>query len=290
MKKTFALFAVSAMLLAGCAGSSSLPLKDGLTVYASFYPIYDFAKRVGKGHVTVVNLTPAGAEPHDYEPTTEKIAGLEEADAIFVNGLGMESWTGSLSEKAKSKTVTVTSGIPTRKIDGVVDPHVWLDPNNAIKEMQSIEKTLAEADPAHEADYENNLADATLLFTALDEKIAAVSASFTQKHIVVSHAAFGYFCDRYGLEQIYVDGISPDDEPTARGIAEVIDAVNEYGVDTVYNEELTSNEIAEKIADETGCAMKTLYTLEGLEEDELGTENYVSKLTRDVNILAEDCR
>lgn len=290
MKKTKAiafLAALFALSLSGCSAADSD--SSGLSIYTSFYPIYDFTRRILKGHGTVTNITPAGSEPHDYELTSDNLKGMEGADAIFVNGLNLEPWYSSLTSSLASKTYTVSDGIPTREIEGAVDPHVWLNPIYAIQEMENITDELISLDPDNEEDYEANLADASIVFEALDVEFSSLSESFANKYIVVSHAAFGYLCDRYSLNQIYVDGLSPDDEPSADDIAKIIDAVNEYHISTIFYEELVSPEISSEIAQETGAKTETLNPLEGLSEEEMTYEDYVSVMADNFRKLGVAC-
>lgn len=289
MNRKSVLMILPVMLLASCDNSKDSSSSDKLTIYTSFYPIYDFATRIAKDKAYVINITPAGSEPHDYSPTTREVLGMEDADLILVNGLGLENWTDSLPDSFSSKVINVTDGIETENINGTVDPHVWLNPLNAIKEMENITASLISIDNSNSDYYKSNLSDATYLFTSLDDSFKETTAAFTNKHIVVSHAAFGYLCNHYGLEQIYVDGISPDDEPTAKALEEVIANVKEYNITTIFSEELVSSEIAESIARKTGCSVETLNPLEGLSEDELPYEDYVSVMVNNMHKLKAAC-
>jgi len=289
MNKKILLSVVSLSFLFSCEQAPQNN-SDKLTVYTSFYPIYDFAKRIGKDKCEVINITPVGSEPHDYSPTTREVIGMSESDLVLVNGLGLENWTESLPENVSSKVKTVTEGIEASKIDGIVDPHVWLNPLNAVREMNNIADLLISIDNVNADYYRNNLKNATYLFNSLDKTFLETANSFTNKRIVVSHAAFGYLCDRYGLEQIFVDGISPDDEPTAKALEEVIANVKTYGITTVFAEELVSTSIAEKIARETGCKMEFLNPLEGLSENDLLYEDYVSVMIDNMSKLTTACK
>lgn len=289
MKKTIIVLTSALLLLPLSSCNEAAPADTGLKIYTSFYPIYDFTARILKDHGTVINVTPAGSEPHDYSPTSGTISGMTDADAIFVNGINMENWTSSLPDTLLSKTYTVTEGISKEQINGTDDPHVWLNPINAIMEMQNIKNYLITLDPNNKADYEENFVDASYLFKSLDASFLQTTSSFTNKNIVVSHAAFGYFCNRYGLNQIYVDGLSPDQEPSASDITKIINYVNEYKITTIFYEELVSPEISKLIASETGAITQTLNPLEGLTEDELKYEDYISVMVNNIAKLKAAC-
>ncbi len=286
MKYKTLLLALPLLGLVGCKDGNS----DKNAVYASAYPVYDLVKRVAGDKLTVRNLIPAGMEPHHFEPTTKQIASLTDSRAIFVNGLGFEHWTEHMTENLAEKTYTVTDGIEARTVDGIVDPHMWLDPTKAILEMKNISDSLSKIDPDNAEVYSNNYAEEAAKFTVLDGEYAASTATFTQKKIVVTHAAFGYLCDRYGLEQIYVSGLEPEDEPSAKEMEAIIQQIKDAGVKTVFAEELLPTDIAQTIATETGANIEILNPMGGLSEEELKTEDYLSVMRENLEKLEKACK
>jgi len=291
MKKTkFELICLAAITVGLVSCGNTHTEKSGLSILTSFYPVYDFTMRILKNHGTVTNITPAGSEPHDYELTSSDVKKMETADAVFVNGLNLEPWFASLPSDLSAKTSTITNGIKTREVEGAIDPHVWLNPLNAIHELTAIKDKLVALDPQNAGDYETNWSDAVTLFQAIDAKFEAIASSFSNKYIVVSHAAFGYLADRYGLTQIYIDGLSPDDEPSPEDIAKIIDTVKKYDISTIFYEDLVSPAISKKIAAETGVMAESLNPLEGLTSEQLETEDYVSVMIDDFRKLKVACR
>ena len=154
---------LSAMMLAGCAPQPSTSSNSSLSndnsklnVITSFYPMYDFAKKIGGEYVEVANLVPAGTEPHDWEPSTTDIASLEHADVFIYNGAGMESWVNKVLSTLSNKSLTTVEASQNVSLraggehehdedenhtdeethdEEHYDPHVWLNPLNAKKEM-----------------------------------------------------------------------------------------------------------------------------------------------------------
>ena len=97
MRKKTMLFLLCALLVtglfSGCENSGSSSQEEGkLTVYTSFYPMFDFVSRIGGDKVEVVNMVPAGTEPHDWEPSAADILRLEKARLFVFNGAGLEHW------------------------------------------------------------------------------------------------------------------------------------------------------------------------------------------------------
>ena len=277
MKKSSLLITLLTLLpLAGCGQND-----NSKTIYTSFYPIYDFTKRIVGDKFEVKNLTPVGTEPHDYEPKASEVAGMTSSKALFLNGLGLEHYIDELPSDLAKKSYVVSKDIETLSIDNVTDPHVWLSPKNAIKEMSNILATLKEIDVDNYKYYEDNYNKAVEDFNALDAEFKTTIDGLSNKYLVVSHAAFGYLCHEYGLTQIYVRGLTPDDEPTSKELEEIINQVNTYNVNTIFYEELVSPEISKKIADETGVKTETLNPLEGLEQEDLDAGKDYLSIMRD---------
>ena len=222
-----------------------------LKVIASFYPMYDFAVKIGGDRAEVVCMVPSGTEPHDWEPSASDLKNLEEADLFVYNGAGMEHW----EEEGHDH--------------GHYDPHVWLSPMNGKKEMEHIKNAYIEADPDHKDYYEANYETYAARFDQLDQSYKDTLASLPNKDIVVSHEAFGYLCSAYGLNQMGIEGLSPDSEPDPARMAEIIDFVKERNVKVIFFEELVSPKVAEAVAKETGAITQVLNPLEGLSDEEL---------------------
>ena len=91
---------------------------------------------------------------------------------------------------------------------------------------------------------------------------------------MTSHAAFGYLAARYGLHQEGISGISPDAEPSAANVREVVEHISAHDVRTVYTETLVSPALAETIARETGASVAVLDPLEGISDTSAGTDYF----------------
>jgi zinc transport system substrate-binding protein len=273
-----------------------------LSVLTSFYPMYDFAVKIGGERVDVTNLVPTGTEPHDWEPAAADIVGLEKAAVFVYNGAGMEHWVDDvLGVLQNQRLIAVKASEGIKLLEGhhhhegegedededeVYDPHVWLSPENAKSEMENIKNALAQVDPDgksyYEANYEKYAAECDLL----DKEFKDTIASLTKKDIVVTHQAFGYICDRYGLEQVPIAGLSPDSEPDPRRMAEIIDFVKEHDVKVIFFEELVSPKVAEAIATATGATTDMLNPIEGLGDGGISSDvDYFTAMRRNLRSL-----
>ena len=124
-----------------------------LKIFASFYPIYDFVKKIGKDRVDVSTIVHASIEPHDFEPTARQIIELQKADVIFINGAGFESWINKIGNAA---IVDLSKDLPIENIGSIPDPHIWLDPNLVKAYSKTIFEKLISLDPQNTDYYTSN--------------------------------------------------------------------------------------------------------------------------------------
>lgn len=259
---------ISPFLLLGMLCSCASQGSDAKIIATSFYPVYFVVSQIVGDHYQIQNLTPFGSEPHDYQLTPKTRAVLEDAELLFINGLGMETWAISLDQKLSAKTRVLSDGLEALSIEGRVDPHVWLCLDNYLEMGEKVVTALTQIDKAHASVYETNYQSFSERILSLKSECETIAETFENKAIAVSHAAYGYLCRDFGIEQLYINGLSPDDQPQAQSLGKIIDAMNEKGIDTVFFEELVSPEIAQYIASQTGAKTETLNPLENLTQKE----------------------
>jgi zinc transport system substrate-binding protein len=280
--------AAGALLLSGCAKSSDLAAQKNtaagkLNVVAGFYPFAFLAERVGGDHVAVKNLTKPGAEPHDLELTPSQIVSVSTADlAIYEKNL-QPQLDGAIAQNKPKAALDVATVVHLEDHGDLgegsagshsEDPHVWLDPVDFRNVADAVAVSLAEADPAHAADYRANAAKLDAELTQLDAEYKKGLASCQRKDIVTSHAAFGYLAERYGLTQVPIAGLSPENEPSAAHLAQIEDLIKTKGVTTVFFETLASPKTAQSLAKDTGTKAAVLDPIEGVADP--GTQNYLT--------------
>ncbi len=268
-------------------GNSSTGAKSGkLAVSASFYPLYFFSSEIGGDRAEVTNITPAAAEPHDYEPTAADIARIEQSALLVLLGDGLEPWGESMTKNAdSSRTIVVVAGKnladQTVEEDGenIVDPHIWLSPPLAEQMVDNILGGFAQADPANAAYYAENADALKAQLASLDADYKTGLASCEQKNIITSHAAFGYLASAYGLHQVPIAGLSPDAEPSPKQLADIAQFAKKNDVRYIFFESLVSPKLSETIAREVGAGTMVLNPIEGLAKDELATgKTYLTEM------------
>ena len=281
MKKSFLvlLLIFLGLMVSGCGSDKETKDSTGKpVVYTSFYLMSDLTKKIGGDRIEVITLVPSGVEPHDWEPTTADLVSLEKAKILIYNGAGMEHWVDKVVDSLKNKElvlVETAQKIPLEDSSGdsahshAHDPHVWLNPLYAKEQMAAIRDGLVKIDPANKDYYEGNYQKYAQDMDKLDQEIQGMITPLSKKEIVVSHAAFGYFCDRYGLKQIAIRGISPEEEPDPARMATVIELVKKHGIKVIFFEGMASPKVSEVIAKESGARTAQLNPLEGLSEEEI---------------------
>lgn len=260
--------------------------QNKIQVVASFYPLADFAKNVGGDYVTVTNITPAGAEPHDYEPTPQDIAKAYNSKVFIFNGNGVDGWADKIQSDLEGKgvkVVKISDHLDSLKKNaqdeegGQYDPHFWLDPVNVEKEADFIADALAQIDPAHKDAYNQNRDNFKKKLSDLDQEYKTGLTSCQLRTIVTSHNAFNYLANRYNLTTLYILGLSPDEEPSPKAIADVANTAKQKGIKYIFFETLVSPKLSETIANEIGAKTLVLNPIEGLTDEEIAQgKNYIS--------------
>lgn len=265
--------------------------EDTITVVTSFYPLAYFVESVGGDFVTIHNFTPSGSEPHDFEPLPRDLILLGTTDLFVYNGASFEPWierwaSGEFPRPKNTLNMTselVRYGEELIIDDGRPDPHIWLDPHIAQKEIEIIKNMLIEIDPVHQEFYTENAARAQQEISLLDKRFQDGLASCVLRDIVVSHEAFGYLAKRYGLKMTSIAGISPDEEPSAKELMRIIDLAKEKKVKYVFFETTVSPKLAETIAREIGGGVLVLNPIENLTPDEVQSgEGYRSLMEKNL--------
>jgi zinc transport system substrate-binding protein len=269
---------VAAAVLSGCGGGSGGTGTPGdpLRVVASFYPLQWMAEQVGGDRVEVTDLTKPGAEPHDLELTPRDVGAVQDADVVaylsqFQPGVdeAVADATGTVFDARRATDLLPAAG---EGAAGATDPHFWLDPTKLAEVATGFADALADADPAHAADYRANAEALGVQLADLDAEMEAGLADCRRTDLVTSHEAFGYLARRYGLEQVGITGLTPEGDPTPKQLATVADFVERHGVTTVYFETLTSPAVAQTLAAEAGAQTAVLDPLEGLTDESKGAD------------------
>ncbi|MDD5084151.1 MAG: zinc ABC transporter substrate-binding protein [Candidatus Moranbacteria bacterium] len=270
---------------------------------ATFYPLGEFSRQVGGDRVFVSAIVPAGVEPHEYEPTPADIASIYAADVLIANGAGMDAWATKLRPDLESKGVKVIvmsqvlgfdDGLGDTGLsdDEGIDPHFWLDPKFAQREVASIRDAFTAVDVKNQDVYTENTIAYTEKLDNLDRSYSEGIAMCRTKTIVTSHNAFHYLAKRYGFEALSIVGFSPESEPSTRQLADLATLARQKNIRYIFFETLVSPRLAQTLADEIGAEVLVFDPLEGLTDEDIAQgRDYLSVMYENLHNLqlAMDC-
>jgi ABC-type Zn uptake system ZnuABC Zn-binding protein ZnuA len=234
---------------------------DRLRVVATTVQITALTKAIAGNAIDLTGLVPAGADPHEFEPRASDLVAVEGADLILRHGVGLDDWLDkTLKAGKKAKLVTVTAGIRLRKEteDGKVveDPHVWHDPVNAKKMVDTIVAALDRADPAHKPTYDANGVAYTKRLDAAAAQVRAILGEIppANRKLVTNHDAFGYFAKAFGLKIVgaVIPSVSTQAEPSAADIAKLLETIKREKVKAIFAESDVNPKLATTLAKEAG--------------------------------------
>ena len=236
--------------------SSPAAAQEKIKVVASFSILGDMVCQVTGDLAEVKTIVGPDADAHVYAPSAADAKVVADAEVIFVNGLGFETWSQTLIKTSATQAAVfvATEGITPLLVDGQIDPHAWNSLTNGIKYVANVAAGMAEADPKNAAVYKANARTYAARLKALhDRALDQLNGLSTgQRTVVTAHDAFGYLEAAYGLRFLAPVGIDTDAEPSARNLAELIDHLKEVGAGALFVENITSPSLIQQIARETG--------------------------------------
>ena len=247
------LLAMSA--LSGCARRADKPL-----IVTSIYPLTDIVRQIVNDKTDVVQLVPEGAEPHEWEPLPDTLASLDDARLFVAIGAGLEPL--AKLNCAPDKTLLLSDNAQLIYTNGSANMHLWLDPKRVEKFVVILTERICAIDTTNADFYRNNSKKYLERLHALDEEYIKRLAQCPRREFVTIHAAFAYLAASYGLTEHALLGNSPDEEPSARDMAEFAQYIKQHTVRVVYYEPQESEKIARSIAAECGVRVLPLNPLE----------------------------
>jgi zinc transport system substrate-binding protein len=267
--------ALSGLLLAGCTSPD-----ESRTVVASFYPLAFAAERVAGPGWEVIDLTPPGTEAHDVELSLVDRSAIQDAEVVlYLGDIGFQPQVEEAVSEVPGRVVAVTDGLPLaapipeeqaeeeegeeEHAEETADPHAWLDPALFARMVDRVADGLAAADPNAAAGYRDRAAALQGELEAVDQRFRADLEGCDTRSLVVSHEAFGYLAEAYGLEQLGLTGLAPEAEPTVERLGAAGAALADGRATAVFFEAGDeARRIAESVAADFGVPALPLGTLE----------------------------
>lgn len=293
------------LVLGACGQKTSQDSKEakGMKIVTSFYPIYAMVKEIS-GDLNDVRMIQSSSGIHSFEPSANDIAAIYDADVFVYHSHTLESWAGSLDlslQNSKVKVIEASEGMTLERVSGLedmqagdgidektlYDPHTWLDPEKVAEETQIIADKLSELDNANKDTYQKNAQSYSNKAHDLTNKYKPIFEKASQKTFVTQHTAFSYLAKRFGLNQLGIAGISPDQEPSPRQFTEIQEFVKTYKVKTIFTESNASSKVADTLVKSTSVSLKTLNPLEA---DPQNDKSYLENLEENLAVLAQELK
>lgn len=287
--------------------------EEKIKVIATLFPQYDFAKQIGGDKVDVSLLLTPGTETHTYEPTPQDIINVNKADLYIYTGKYMEPWSDKIANSITSNTQVLDASKNINLINEEqfekehdtidnneeesdnshhheYDPHIWLNPQNAIGMVKNIEEELCNIDPQNKEYYQKNAENYIKQLTNLDNEIETTIRESQKNKIAFGGTfAYAYFIQRYNLQYVSAyDSCGENSEPSVTKVKEVIDYMKENNINVIFYQELSAGKIADTISKETGATKLVFHTIHNASQEEINNgETYISLMKKNLQNLKQ---
>lgn len=277
------------ILISGCRKAEQKP-SSGLQVVTTLFPTYDFARTIGGDKAQVTMLLPPGVEPHTFEPRPEDMLKISRAGLFIYTSPAMEPWAAKVIKGIDSGTLRIVeagqrasyhsaaspdddhhpAGEENSHDHKGLDPHIWLDFDNAFLMVDAILEGFVKADAGNADLYRRNAESLKKRLSSLDERYRKRLANCgTRTLLHGGHYTFGYMARRYHLDYHALSGVSSDSEPSAARMVALVKEIRSSGATHLFAEELLSPRLTETLAREAGVGVLMLHGAHNLAREEL---------------------
>lgn len=274
---------------------------------ASFSILGDLVRQVGGDRVSVEVLVGPGGDAHVFQPSPSHAKQVGDAQVVFANGLGFEGWMHRLLDAAKykGKAVVVSQGIRALRAEedhhdhrdgdhdhGDNDPHAWQAVPNVITYVANIANGLCAADTAGCDNYRKNASAYTAELKALDAEIKATWANVpvTQRKVITSHDAFGYYAKTYDVQFLAPQGVNTDSEASAKGVARLVRQIRKEKINALFVESISDPRLIDQIGRETGVHPAGKLFSDSLSDPSGPAASYIRLMRYNTNALSTAVR
>lgn len=271
---------------------------ETLTVAALGTILADIAKNVGGADVQLVELLKPGRDPHSYEPTPGDIKKISNAQLVLVSGLGIESYLEKLRSSVgpsqflvagdSVKTISCESSEPGHAHgEHEADPHWWHSISNVELVSREICTAFSAANPSAKKEYEANTRIFIEKLEALSKwsRLQVARLPKSQRILVTSHDALGYFAKDYNFEILPVQGISTTEQPSSQKVQKLIKLIKERQIKAVFAENIENPKVLEQITRESGAKIGGKLFTDALDPNDAPT--YEGMMRRNVTTIVE---
>jgi zinc transport system substrate-binding protein len=288
---------------------------EKISVVASIFPPYDFARAIAGGKAEIKMLLPPGSETHSFEPTPQDVIAIQDCDVFIYVGGDSDEWVDGVLDSmdtSKMKIVTLMDCVETveeeikegmeneeQSEEGSAeggeeepeyDEHVWTSPRNAKLIVQKISDTLCMVDTKNAEAYKANAAVYMTRLDELDAKFKEVAANAVRKTIVFGDRfPFRYFADAYGLDYYAAfPGCSTETEASPATVKFLIDKINEEKIPVVFHIEMSNEKMADTISESTGAKVRILHAVHNVTKADYDAgKTYMDFMAANLDTLKE---
>ncbi|MFZ7944992.1 metal ABC transporter substrate-binding protein [Neobacillus sp. 19] len=277
--------------------------KNQLTIYTTVFPLQYFTERIGGKYVDVKTIYPPGADEHTFEPSQKDMMNLADSDLFFYIGLGLEGFVEKAKGTLKNEAVTLVPAADQLALPkdthsdkeeaghddhnhGDINPHVWLDPIYSKDMAAVIRDALAKKMPQNKELFNENYQKLATELDELNSEYEQTISNAKHKKIIVTHAAFGYWEHRYGIEQISISGLSTTNEPTQKELEKIISIADHDGLHYILFEQNVQSKLGKVVQKEIGARALPIHNLAILSKDNIkDKETYFSLMKANLETL-----
>lgn len=296
------------VILAGCQSANNrmkVLAQDKPKIVASYSVLCHFIDVIAQDTVDLSCLMEGGQDPHTYSPTPFDRKALEEAQVIFYGGYNFEPQIISLIEAVEGDVAkiavheaVVTDPImtehheeheATQTAELEADPHIWHDVYNAIAMIEYLQSTLLQLNPTQaDVTLENSaqlIEELKQLNVWVQEQIATIPEGQT---LVTTHSGLNYYVRAYELQYLTLQGLSPDDSPSAADVRDLVTEIRQTQVPTIFTEATNSDRIINSVAREAGVKVSSQELLvDGLTAPGTDTDTYIKMIQHNTCAIVE---
>jgi ABC-type Zn uptake system ZnuABC Zn-binding protein ZnuA len=280
---------VAGIVAAACSGSASTTPSTGagsaspgaLSVVTTTTVFADIVRNVGGDLITVTSLVPKSGDVHTFEPRPADVRAVSAARLLVMNGLGLDDWLEkTITNASATGTPLLKLGVDLPGVEllpgedpGTQNPHLWMDVAYGELYVDRIAASLEQLDPAHAAQYDSQAAAYRTRLDALDASVRSRIATIPEanRKLVTFHDAFPYYARAYGITIVGVAVQAPGQDPSAGYTAQLITAIKNAGVKSIFSEDQFPTKLVDQLGAETGVKV-----VSDLYDDALGDDPITS--------------
>jgi ABC-type Zn uptake system ZnuABC Zn-binding protein ZnuA len=258
----------------------------------------EVAQQVGGDRVTVDGLVKPGIDPHQFEPKPADLKLVGDAQLILLSAKHMEGYVGKLKEATgtKGNLLQVGDGFASLKMKSekdpdklIDDPHWWQSVANTEKAVKIVRDALIKIDPEGKQTFTDNAAKYLASLDALEKwvKLEVAKLPRDKRKLVTSHDAFQYFAKENGFTIYAIEGISSEDQPSSKKVADIIATIKSQGVKAIFPESIENPKVMTEITRETGVKVAPELYADGLGDASSDAATYEGMYKHNVKTIVD---